>query len=65
MKGDNGTSKARREWRQLHILIEALRKSCMKKLSNQGQNYTIRDSLFPRIPSYFKHIICMAAMLYM
>lgn len=44
MKGDNGTSKARREWRQLHILIEALRKSCMKKISNQGQNYTIRDS---------------------
>lgn len=44
MKGDNGTSKASREWRQLHILIEALRKSFMKKLSNQGQNYTIRDS---------------------
>lgn len=44
MKGDNGTNKASREWRQLHTLIEALRKSCMKELSNQGQTYTIRDS---------------------
>lgn len=37
MKEDNGTSKASREWRQLHILIEALRKSCMKNYLIKGK----------------------------
>lgn len=36
MKEDNGTSKASREWRQLHM-IEALRKSCMKNYLIKGK----------------------------